>query len=64
MNGSDNDLVIRCEGPRIQIWVNGLQTVDYTETDDKIARQGIIGLQIHSGPPAEASYRNIRLKKL
>ncbi|MFO0819162.1 MAG: DUF1080 domain-containing protein [Pirellulales bacterium] len=59
-----NDLVIRCEGPRIQIWVNGLQTVDYTETDDKIARQGIIGLQIHSGPPAEASYRNIRLKKL
>jgi hypothetical protein len=59
-----NDLVIRCEGPRVQIWVNGLQTVDYRETDEKIARSGIIGLQIHGGQPAEASYRNIRIKKL
>src|SRR5438132_5608426 len=27
-SGEWNDLVIRCEGPRIQIWVNGLQTID------------------------------------
>ena len=35
-----NELVIRCEGPRIQIWVNGVQTVDYTEADagDSAAR--------------------------
>jgi len=59
-----NDIVIRCEAARIQIWVNGLQTVDYREADDKIARTGVLGLQIHSGPPAEASYRHIRLKKL
>jgi hypothetical protein len=59
-----NQIVIRCEGPRVQIWVNGLQTVDYKETDDQVARRGIIGLQIHGGEPAEASYRNIRIKKL
>lgn len=59
-----NELVIHCQGPRVQIWVNGLATVDYTEQDRNIAAKGIIGLQIHGGEPAEASYRNIRIKKL
>jgi hypothetical protein len=59
-----NELAIRCEGPRIQIWVNGLQTVDYSEPDEKVPRRGIIGLQIHGGEPAEASYRNIRIREL
>jgi len=59
-----NAITIRCEGPRIQIWVGDVQTVDYTEADDSIAREGIIGLQIHGGPPAVASYRKIRIKPL
>ena len=59
-----NTLVIRCQGPRVQIWVNGLQTVDYQEEDKTIPAEGIIGLQIHGGPPAEAWYRNIRIKEL
>ncbi len=59
-----NDLVIRCEGPRVQIWVNGLQTVDYTEKDDTVSRTGVIAVQIHGGAPAEASYRNIRIKPI
>jgi hypothetical protein len=59
-----NDLVIRCEGPRVQLWVNGLQTVDYTESDALIPRRGRFGLQIHGGEPAQAAYKNIRLKRL
>ena len=59
-----NDYVIRCEGDRIQLWLNGTQTVDYTETDNTIERAGIIGVQIHGGPPSEAWYRNIRIKEL
>jgi hypothetical protein len=59
-----NDLRIRCEGPRIQIWVNDFQTVDYTEADDAIPRRGILGLQIHGGQPAEASYKEIRIRPL
>jgi hypothetical protein len=62
--GDWNDLRIRCEGPRIQIWVNGLQTVDYTEADPNIAARGVIALQIHAGGPSEASYKDIVLKKL
>ena len=59
-----NDFVIRCEGPNIQIKVNGYLAVDYVEKDADIAESGIIGVQIHSGEPAEASYRNIRIKEL
>ena len=59
-----NDLVIHCQGNRIQIWLNGYQTVDYLEKDAKIATQGIIGLQIHGGKPSMASYRKIRIKPL
>jgi len=59
-----NGYVIRCQGPRIQMWLNGLQTVDYTETDEKIDRRGVIGVQIHAGPPSEASYRKITLTEL
>lgn len=59
-----NELTVRAEGDRVQLWLNGNLTVDYKETDDKIARTGIIGLQIHSGPPTEAWYRNIRIKAL
>ena len=59
-----NDIVIRCTGPKVEIWVNELKTVDYTEMDPTASRQGIIGLQIHAGEPAEASYRNIRIKRL
>jgi hypothetical protein len=59
--GDWNDYVIRCEGPRIQLWLNGVKTVDYTEKDDKIARSGIIGLQIHGGGPSEAWYKDITI---
>ena len=59
-----NDYVIRCEGQRIQLWVNGRQTVDYTEPDASLPQTGIIGLQIHAGPPSEVWYKNIRIKEL
>src|SRR5205085_12428184 len=59
-----NEYVIRCEGPRIRLWLNGTLTVDFTEMDDKIARTGIIGLQIHGGAKAKALYKDIRIEEL
>ncbi|MDD4871623.1 MAG: DUF1080 domain-containing protein [Kiritimatiellae bacterium] len=55
---------IRCEGPRIQLFVNGIQTVDYTEKDETVMQSGIIGLQIHGGDPSESRYRNITIAEL
>lgn len=59
-----NDYVIRCEGPRIRLWLNGELTVDYTEKEDQIPRTGIIGLQIHGGARAKALYKDIRIEEL
>jgi hypothetical protein len=59
-----NDYVIRAENNRIQIHLNGKQTVDYTETEPNIAEQGLIGLQIHGGGKALVSFKDIFLKKL
>lgn len=59
-----NEFRIRCQGNRIQIYLNGEQTVDYTETDPSVPVIGVIGLQIHSGPPTEAHYRKIRIRSL
>ena len=59
-----NDYRIRCQGKHIQLWVNGQPTVDYTEPEPNIEQTGIIGLQIHSGPAAEAWYKDIEIKPL
>ena len=59
-----NEFVIRCEGNRVQISLNGHQTVDYTEPDETIEQRGLIGLQIHGGPPSEAWYKDVRIKEL
>ena len=59
-----NDYVIRCQGRHIQLWLNGLKTVDYTEPDEKLEQKGLIGLQIHGGPASEAWYKDIVIKEL
>ncbi|WP_286178388.1 3-keto-disaccharide hydrolase [Rhodopirellula sp. JC639] len=62
--GQWNTLKIIARGDRIQIFLNGVQTVDYTEQDPEIERDGVIALQVHSGPPLEVHYRNIKLREL
>lgn len=62
--GDWNDYEIRAEGPRIRLSINGRQTVDYTETDPKIPRDGLIGLQVHGGGKAEAWYKDITIQEL
>ncbi len=59
-----NAYEIRCEGQRIRLFLNGRQTVDYTEADGSIPVQGVIGLQVHGGGPSETWYRNITIAEL
>jgi hypothetical protein len=73
-----NDYVIRCEGNRVQHWLNGYQTVDLVDNDKEPSTnkegkpnpygmrcmEGITALQIHAGPPMWVEYKNIRLKEL
>jgi hypothetical protein len=62
--GEWNDYRIRVEGDRIQLWLNGVQTVDYTESDPKIAKTGILALQIHGGAKSEVRYKDIAIEEL
>ncbi len=59
-----NEYRIRAEGPRIRLWLNGVQTVDYTEEDPNIPRQGVIALQIHGGCKAIVRYKDISIQEL
>ena len=59
-----NEYRIRCEGRHIQLWVNGVQTVDYTEPDETIVQSGYIAVQIHGGGKAEARYKDIVIEEL
>ena len=63
-HGEWNEYKIRCEGPRVRLWLNGEQTVDWTEKDEKIERTGIIGLQVHGGAKAKVLYKDIALEEI
>ena len=47
-----NDYEIHAEDRRIRLFINGHQTVDYTEGDLSIPQEGLICFQIHGGGKA------------
>jgi hypothetical protein len=62
--GQWNEYRIRAEGPRIQLWLNGVQTVDYTEAEPGIPMTGKIAVQIHGGATAIAQYKDLMIVEL
>lgn len=62
--GEWNTYRIRAEGARIQIWLNGVQTVDYTEQDANIPRTGVIAVQIHGDAKSQVWYKEIIIEEL
>lgn len=59
-----NDYEIRSENGRIRLFLNGTQTVDYTEPDKSIPQKGFIALQVHGGGKALVAYKDIYIKEL
>ena len=59
-----NSYKIKSVGRKIIIWLNGVQTVDYNEPDEKIIHTGKIALQVHGGGKVTAAYRNIKIVRL
>ncbi len=62
--GHWNDYRIRAEGRHIQLWLNDVKTVDFTETDESIPHRGIIALQIHGGANTKVQYRHLEIVEL
>ncbi len=59
-----NEVHLMVKDNRLQHFVNGTLMSDVTD-DDKINRKmsGLIGVQVHVGPPMKVEYRNIKLKQ-
>ena len=65
IKGTDwNEVHLIVKGNRLQHYVNGILMSDVTD-DDKVNRKmsGLLGVQVHVGPPMKVEYRNIRLKE-
>lgn len=59
-----NEVHLVVKDNRLQHYVNGTLMSDVTD-DDKMNRKmsGLIGVQVHVGPPMKVEYRNIKLKQ-
>lgn len=60
-----NTFRIVAKGNRLQHYVNGVLMSDVTDNDTVNRRmKGLIGVQVHVGPPMQVRYRNLMLKEL
>jgi hypothetical protein len=60
-----NEYKIIAKGNHLQHYVNGVLMSDVTDNDTVNRKfSGLLGVQVHVGPPMRIAYRNIRLKGL
>jgi len=56
-----NEFVIKAEGDRITLEINGIKTVDVHHDGPKT---GLVGFQLHGGTPTTVMFRDIKIKNL
>lgn len=60
-----NEYHLIVKGNRLQHYVNGVLMSDVTDNDTTNRKsKGLLGVQVHVGPPMKIEYRNFRLKQL
>lgn len=60
-----NECRIVAKGNRLQHFINGVLMSDVTDNDEANRKDsGLLGVQVHVGPPMKVEYREIRLKEL
>jgi len=60
-----NEIHLVVKGNRLQHYVNGILMSDVTDNDTVNGKsKGLLGMQVHVGPPMKVMYRNIRIKEL
>ncbi|MCB1225710.1 MAG: sulfatase-like hydrolase/transferase [Verrucomicrobiales bacterium] len=56
---------VLAQGNHLQHWIDGVQTADVIDLDEKgRALEGVLAMQVHVGPAMTIQYRDIRLKNL
>lgn len=60
-----NECHLIVNGNRLQHYINGVLMSDVTDNDSVNRKmRGLLGVQVHVGPPMKVEYRDIRLKQL
>ena len=59
-----NSYKVIANGNRFQHFINDTKTSECLYNDDERRATGLLGLQIHVGPPMTVQFRKIRIKKL
>ncbi len=60
-----NEYLIRAQSDRLEHWVNGVKTLEFTDRDaHHRSAEGLLALQIHAGPPMRVEFKDIYLKTL
>ncbi len=59
-----NEYVIRANGPRINLYINGVETVNYVENEPAVPYKGVFAIQLHKGGVAKIEVKDINLVKL
>lgn len=62
-NGDWNEIKIVAKGNRLTHFINGKLMSDVTDNDADLRKMdGLIGFQVHAGPPMKVEYRNVKIK--
>lgn|SRR5690606_5751097 len=60
-----NEIKIVAEGNKLSHYINGLLVSETNDKDTEHRKDsGLIGVQVHVGPPMKVEYRNMRIKTL
>jgi hypothetical protein len=61
--GDWNDYKIIAKGGHLQHYINGKLTVDVKDETKEGAKAGVLGLQLHAGPPMTVQFKNLAMKR-
>ncbi len=66
INAEDwNSFHLVIEGNKLQHYINGVLMSEVTDEDTVNRKmEGLLGIQVHTGPPMKVQYRDLQLKKL
>ena len=61
--GDWNDYKIIAKGGHLQHYINGKLAVDVKDESKEGAKSGVLGLQLHAGPPMTVQFKNLSMKR-
>jgi len=62
--GDWNHFKVEVKGNRWQVWLNGTEVLDWTDTKNLYKDAGPIGLQIHPGLEMKVEFKDLKVKEL